>query len=58
MENIKIVWCLIQGASFEGEWLNTLKVFSTEEKAIEYRDHKLKACYSKVFIEPREIDCE
>lgn len=56
MKNKKKVWCVIQGAEYEGEWLSTLKIFSSEEKARKYMAEELKSTYSKVFIESREIN--
>jgi hypothetical protein len=55
----KILWCVIQGADYEGEWFPSLRLFSTKEKAEKYVSERkdTEDCkYTQFYIETREID--
>ena len=56
---MKKVWCVIQGAAYEGQWLNTLRVFTTKKKAEAYAQSLRKPILTiHVFVEPRILNSE
>lgn len=53
------VWCVIQGATYEGEWFDTLRVFTTKKRAEAYVEKlREKPGRFDVFVEPRILNSE
>jgi hypothetical protein len=51
------VWCVIEGMNYEGESFNSLRVFSSEEKAEAYAEELRKGLrYGYVDVESREVE--